>query len=52
MSKCIILVTNFQKSQALGGSPPPAPLNLRWWWSEVAYWAKFSLSNWLWQNWT
>jgi len=26
--KCIILVTNFQKSPSAGGSPPPAPLNL------------------------
>jgi len=24
--KCIILVTNFQKSPSAGGSPPPAPL--------------------------
>jgi len=29
-------VTNFQKSFSAGGFPPPAPFNLRFWWSEVA----------------
>jgi len=32
--KCIILVTNFQKSPSDGGSPPST--TLRFWWSEVA----------------
>jgi len=26
MTKCIVLVTNFQKSPSAGDSPPPAPL--------------------------
>jgi len=32
--KCFILVTIFQK---FGGSPPPAPLSLRFWWPKVAW---------------
>jgi len=37
--KCIILVTNFQKSPSAGGSSPPAPLNLRFdmMWPEVTW---------------
>jgi len=34
--KCIILVTNFQKSPSAGSSPSPAPLNLQFWWAEVS----------------
>jgi len=26
--KCVVLVTNFQKSPSAGGSPLPGPLNL------------------------
>jgi len=29
MSKCIILVTNFQKSSSAGYFPPQVPLNLQ-----------------------
>jgi len=32
--KCIILVTNFQKSPSAGGFPPPAPIYLQFWWAE------------------
>jgi len=32
MSKMHYLVTNFQKSPSAGGFPPPAPLNLQYWW--------------------
>jgi len=35
----IVLVTDFQKSPSAGGSPPPAPLNLQYWWPEVVRWA-------------
>jgi len=35
--KCIILVTKFKKSFSVGGFPPPALLNLRFWWPEVAW---------------
>jgi len=38
--KIIILVTNFQKSPSAGGSPPPAPINLRFWWPEVTWFGK------------
>jgi len=31
-----ILQKNFQKPPSAEGSPPPAPLNLRFWWLEVA----------------
>jgi len=35
---CTILVTNFQKSPSAGGSPPPpALLNLQYWWPEVPW---------------
>jgi len=35
--KCFILVTNFQKLPSAGGSPPPAPLNLQFWWPKIAW---------------
>jgi len=35
--KCSILVTNFQKLPSAGGFPPPAPLNLQYWWPEVPW---------------
>jgi len=35
--KYIVLEANFQKSPSAGGSPPPAPLNLQYWWSEVTW---------------
>jgi len=30
-----ILVTSFKNRQALADSPPPTPLNFRYWWSVV-----------------
>jgi len=30
-------VTNFQKSPSAGGSPPPASLNLQYWWPKVTW---------------
>jgi len=51
--KCIVLVTNFQKSPSAGGSPPPVPLNLPYCllvtWSKVI-WPNCGFSSWLWRN--
>jgi len=41
--KCIILITNFQKSPSAGGSSPPAPLNLRFWRREVVWFGQIVL---------
>jgi len=35
--KCIVLVTNFQKSPSAGGSSPQATFNLQYWWPEVTW---------------
>jgi len=35
--KCIILVTNFQKSPSAGGWPTSAPLNLQYWCPKVKW---------------
>jgi len=37
MSKCTILVANFQKSPSAGGSAPPTLLNLQYWWPKVPW---------------
>jgi len=57
--KCIILVTNFQKSPTAGRSLPPAPLNLRYLklrdltrlWFLNWFWRKKTLKNHLWFKW-
>jgi len=33
-------VTNLQKSPSAAGSPPPAPINLQYWWSQVPWFGK------------
>jgi len=38
--KSIILVTNFQKSPSIGGSPPQALFNLQYWWPKVLWFGK------------
>jgi len=35
--KCTILATNLQKSPIAGCFPPPAPLNLQYWWPKVPW---------------
>jgi len=37
MSKINYFTKNCQKSPSARGSPPPAPLNVRLWWPEVAW---------------
>jgi len=37
MPKMHFLVKNFQKSPSAGGSPPPASINLRFWWHQVTW---------------
>jgi len=49
MSKIYYLVTNFQKSPSARGSSSPAPLNLRFWWLDIACFAR-KFSNELWQK--
>jgi len=35
--KCVFEKINFQKSPSAGGSPPPAPLKVPFWWPEVTW---------------
>jgi len=40
MSKMHYFTNKVQKSPSARDSPPPAPLNLRFWWPKVAWFAQ------------
>jgi len=50
MSKCIILVINFQNSPSARGSPLPDPLIFDIGDLKLSDWPNCGFSNWLWQN--